>query len=147
MLKSNITAIEVLRNWDIKSVTDITGFGLAGHLAEMVEASEVQAELFSGKIPLLPGTEDCAKQGISSSLLSENQKRVSVSLAHDSSAVQSMAPILFDPQTSGGLLFGIPSEQTAPCLQQLQSHGWPQAAVVGRIHPTAEGQAEITLSP
>ena len=147
MLKSNITAIEVLRNWDIKCVTDITGFGLAGHLAEMVEASEVQAELFSGKIPLLPGTEDCAKQGISSSLLSENQKRVSVSPAHDSSAVKSMAPILFDPQTSGGLLFGIPSEQTAPCLQQLQSHGWPQAAVVGRIHPTKEGQAEITLSP
>ena len=101
--------------------TDITGFGLAGHLIEMLEASETAATVNLGRIPHLPGAADAIAAGIQSSLAPSN--RLTVAKIDASSAVR-QAPafeLLFDPQTCGGLLLGM-SDASAEQLNSAIDH-------------------------
>ncbi|MFP6764870.1 MAG: selenide, water dikinase SelD [Planctomycetaceae bacterium] len=134
MLKSNQVAAGVAREHNCTAMTDVTGFGLAGHLLEMLDGSGVSATLRLSDIPLLSGFPEVAGAGIESTLAPANREledRLNWDGA-DSMAASPEASALFDPQTSGGLLIAVRPEHQAAALQSLLQAGCP-AAVIGVI--------------
>ena len=147
MLRSNASAVPILQQHKVAGATDCTGFGLIGHLAEMMEASSVDALLEIGKIPLLEGAVECAQNKIFSSLHPQNQQQRAI-IANDADfQTDPRYPALFDPQTSGGLLFGVANAKADNCLQQLRQAGWKHAQIVGNILSKTARQPQLTLRP
>ena len=145
MQVSNRRAAALLRAAGATACTDITGFGLLGHLVEMTRPSAVDAELDLAAIPWLEGALDCVRAGITSSLQPANVRlrraiRNQVEVASDPRYA-----LLFDPQTAGGLLAGVPAERAAACLSALRAQGYPQAAVIGRVLPMSDELAPVTV--
>lgn len=125
-----------------RAMTDVTGFGLAGHLIAMAEASGVGATLDLGAVPLLPGAEALAAAGVRSSLWLENARAAE---RLDAAAALRQTPrwdLLFDPQTCGGLLAAVPSDAAEALLAELASRGDRAAARIGEI---TEGPARIAV--
>ena len=146
MLLSNQEAAEVFLEHGATACTDITGFGLLGHLMEMVKASGVAVELDLEAIPVLEGALDTLEKGITSSLQPQNL-RTSYYIRNLSEVSASPKyPILFDPQTSGGLLAAVPSEQADLCLAALQAKGYVQSRIVGRVIPAREGVKPVAIA-
>ncbi len=141
MLLSNCEASKCLLAHDATACTDVTGFGLLGHLSEMLNASQVSAELNLDAIPLLPGALELSKSGIRSTLYPENE--VHASILSGGMPPHPGAPILFDPQTAGGLLGTVPASQLESCLESLRTKGYADAAQVGTI--TESGQPSVSL--
>jgi selenide,water dikinase len=143
MLVSNRAAAEVFREAGVRACTDITGFGLAGHLLEMLDGSQMSARLSQSAVPCYAGFEKVVDRGIVSSLHRDNAKVTC--------RVQGPAPLpawLFDPQTSGGLLAALPASAVASTLQQLQQAGSTRARVIGEVASLAADQAPgIRLEP
>jgi selenide,water dikinase len=135
MLQSNQAAAACLAAHGATACTDITGFGLAGHLYEMVRASQMAVELELEAIPALEGAIATLQKGIVSSLQPENL-RIAHYIAHSKSEQLSQSAkysLLFDPQTSGGLLASIPVEQASQCLDNLHSLGYAQSCIIGKV--------------
>jgi selenide, water dikinase len=131
MLQSNQLAIAIFQSHQIHTCTDISGFGLVGHLGEMVNASQVSAEIILSQVPMLPGAIAIQKMGIFSSLYAQNlqaEKLVSFSSSQSQNLLYSL---LFDPQTSGGLLGAVPSDRAVDCLAKLREQGYIQAQTIG----------------
>jgi selenide,water dikinase len=144
MQQSNLQAALIMRQHGASACTDITGFGLLGHLLEMLQASGARACLTIDAIPLLPGARECLEQGWLSTLHGENAWHQQ-QLNRKPSACPASEQILYDPQTAGGLLFAIPAKQTAVCLDDLQRAGY-QAACIGEVCPgDAANPALVTL--
>jgi len=139
MLQSNQTGAHILRAHGATACTDLTGFGLLGHLVEMTRPSGVDAELQMSTLPLLDGAVDCIKAGIVSSLQPANVRLRRALRNADEFVGDPRYPLLFDPQTAGGLLASVPAEQASACVQALQAAGYAHTAIIGRI--TAQGQA------
>ena len=134
MLRSNGPASAVFREAGVAACTDVTGFGLAGHLLEMLDAGRVSARLTAKALPLYPGFAEVVSQGVLSTLHGDN--------ARAACRVRGTAPAwLFDPQTSGGLLAAVPAAAAAPTLERLREAGAPDAAMIGEVTPTAAGEA------
>lgn len=134
MLASNRAAAALARELDLTAVTDVTGFGLGGHLLEMLDASGVTARLDLDALPLLPGFESLATGGVRSSLDPSNREiesRIDVARPTDRSTARYAA--LFDPQTSGGLLLAIPADKVTDGLRRLEGAGYADAAVVAEV--------------
>jgi selenide,water dikinase len=133
MRVSNQAAAQILSAHGATACTDLTGFGLLGHLVEMTRPSGVDAELHLSALPLLDGATDCIKMGFLSSLQADNL-RLRRAVRHAEDFVQDLRyPLLFDPQTAGGLLASVPAAQAQACLQALQAAGYAQAAIIGQI--------------
>ena len=115
--------------------TDVSGFGLAGHLHEMLTASGMGAVVRLAAIPALPGARALAAHGIESTLAPANRH-----LLGDGPD----AALLVDPQTSGGLLLGLPPVRAEACLQALLDAGL-NAAIVGEVEPERQGQGRIRV--
>lgn len=135
MLQSSQRASEILREHGAVACTDITGFGLAGHLVEMLEASGVAAEVQLQSLPRLAGAASCLKAGVLSSLYPENFKLWDRVTNGHVAPEHPAFPLLFDPQTSGGLLSGIPESNVANCLEALREAGYERASRIGRVRP------------
>lgn len=133
MLLSNQAAAACLMQHRITACTDITGFGLLGHLLEMVKASGVNVELFLESVPVLEGAIETAQKGIISSLHPENSKFSRHIANLEQVSTQAIYPILFDPQTAGGLLAAIPATQATACISELQALGYSHARIIGRV--------------
>ena len=125
MARSNGAAAAVLRRFAVSACTDVTGFGLAGHLLEMLLASGAGAVLDGGALPALPGARALAAQGIESTLAPENRAAIDLP---DGVHIA----LLADPQTSGGLLAGLPASQAEACIAALWAAGC-EAVIVGRV--------------
>jgi selenide,water dikinase len=149
MLLSNQKAAECLIQSGATACTDITGFGLLGHLMEMIKASEkeiaINVEINLEAIAILDGAKETVAQGILSSLHPENF-RVACQI-HNLAEVQHHAnfPLLFDPQTSGGLLASIPQNQAHDCLAALKDLGYPHSHIIGEIKPGRGGVLPINI--
>jgi selenide,water dikinase len=142
MLRSLGPCVPVMRTHGASAGTDVTGFGLAGHLLEMLEASGVDAEIDLDALPLLAGAAELSDAGHESTLKPGNEGAVSAAL----NAVPHRAyPLLFDPQTAGGLLFGVPEAQAEACLAALHAGPAPDAAIIGRAVARAGAGAHIGL--
>ncbi len=130
MLISNAAAARILRARGATACTDVTGFGLAGHLLEMLRASGIAARLDLNAIPVLEGAAETAAAGHLSSIQPENL-RVRHDIEAASRAMRSERwPLIFDPQTAGGLLFSIASDRAQACLAALVEAGY-DAAIIG----------------
>lgn len=127
MLQANASAAEIFSAGGVTACTDVTGFGLAGHLLEMLQASGVSARLDIESVPLYPGFNEVTAQGIRSSLFDDN--------ARAGSHVHGPKPPawLFDPQTSGGLLGGVAADEVQNVLECLRETGSGHAARIGTV--------------
>ncbi|MCS7270098.1 MAG: selenide, water dikinase SelD [Gemmataceae bacterium] len=130
LLQSNRAAARLADQTGLQACTDVTGFGLAGHLLEMLDASRLSARLWSHRVPRLPGFDELAQQGILSTLHADN--------ARWEYRIHSSAPLpawLFDPQTCGGLLLGVPREHANQFVSSLHQAGYHRAAIIGETIP------------
>ena len=133
LLASNGAASRILREHGVKSCTDVTGFGLAGHLLEMLRASSQRADVSLSVLPSFSGAKESLENGIESSLHRRN-RLASEEMEVDSGLLRdSRFQLLFDPQTSGGLLAGVPAENADACLRGLHAAGYPEACVIGEV--------------
>jgi len=133
MLVSSRAAAACLQGFGASACTDVTGFGLAGHLFEMARASGCAVELSIDRLPVYPGVVDLARRGIESSLKPQNIRIRHAIVDQEDLAAHENYPLIFDPQTAGGLLASVPPESAQPCLQQLFELGYPQAQIIGRV--------------
>ncbi len=130
MRRGNADASRILRAHGVASCTDVTGYGLAGHLSEMLRASGLSACIDLQTIPVLPGSRELADKGIASTLAEANRREAG--LPDDVASA-----LLVDPQTSGGLLAGVPAERTTACLAALHAAGL-HAAAIGWLEPPGD---------
>jgi selenide,water dikinase len=142
MRQSARAAAEIFAVYGATAMTDVSGFGLAGHLGEMLRASSATAELDLASIPLYPGARDLAAGGIVSTLLPENLALDGIICGDLDQATRAL---LFDPQTAGGLLAGIPQSRAAECISVLTAAGYTAAAVIGSVREA--GKAEPSIVP
>ena len=117
-------------------MTDVTGFGLAGHLAEMLIASNAKAVITPANIPLLPGFQSTVSKGIESTLAPDNRAVASKIEISGAELESNESAVLFDPQTSGGLLLGVSKDSVKEVLQFLADQGFVESAVVGSVVET-----------
>lgn len=134
MLISNSKAAKLAEKYRAHAVTDITGFGLLGHLCEMLKtSSDLYLELKSSDIPAFTGAKELALNGVRSSLFQQNQ----LSCHHliDTNNVASNLPyeLLHDPQTSGGLAISCPPDSSSELLNELKNSGYASAAIIGAV--------------
>jgi selenide,water dikinase len=144
MCTLNKTAAEVGVELGVKACTDVTGFGLAGHLLEMARASGCSVRLDSASVPVLEGALDAASMGLVPAGAHSNRNFFSAWSQIDPAVSPEIIDLMFDPQTSGGLLLAIPEERGEELLQSLAQEGVAVAAKVGQVldfHP--EGLMEI----
>jgi selenide,water dikinase len=125
--------------------TDVTGFGLLGHLLEMLSVSGVDAVLDPAAIPALDGALDLFARSVASSLAAANRAALSA-LAEESGPSDPLAALLIDPQTAGGLLAGVPAECAAACLAELAALGY-RAAEIGVVVPLSGSAPRVRLEP
>jgi selenide,water dikinase len=145
MLLSNRRGAQILREFGATACTDLTGFGLLGHLLEMTRPSGVDAELQLSALPLLEGALETVAAGIVSSLQPANV-RLRRALRNQAEFVaDARYPLLFDPQTAGGLLASVPAHQAEACVAALRAAGYPHTAVIGRILAQGDALAPVSL--
>jgi selenide, water dikinase len=147
MLQSNAAASQIFLTQGATACTDVTGFGLLGHLVEMVRASQVSVTLQMSAIPFLPGAVATTSIGIVSSLYPQNQRAQNWIENLSTIAPHPHFPLLFDPQTSGGLLASLPADRAETCLTALLAAGY-SSVIIGQIQPGLENAAlPITIEP
>jgi selenide,water dikinase len=135
MLTTHATAAAELARFEVHALTDVTGFGLAGHLAEMLRRGGLQARLQLGALPVLPGASELSAQGVRSSLHRQNERLIPAITVADRDTSPDRYALLFDPQTSGGLLLALPAAQAPACVAALRAVGYT-AAAIGYISAT-----------
>ncbi len=143
MAALNRTAAEVMSAYKVHACTDITGFGLLGHLAEMVVDSEVGVQLDTADLPLLPETLAFAAMGLIPAGAYKNRefRQSAVSVAH--SVDRAVVDALYDPQTSGGLLIGVDAKDAAALLENLRSRNIDDAAIIGEVTTDHRGAIHV----
>lgn len=130
----NKTAIEMALGYDLHGCTDVTGFGLLGHLLEMARGSHAHIHIDYDGLPFYSGALDMYKKGQTTGSNSANRQMVA---RHAPSFARELSPeqeeLLYDPQTSGGLLLALPKEQVKPLLMALHQAGVGEAAWIGEV--------------
>ncbi len=133
MRQPSAVAAKTLFDHGATSCTDVTGFGLLGHLVEMCKGSNAAAVLDMDAVPILPGALECVESGITSSLQPANV-RLSRAVANPSTVSGAPKyPLLFDPQTAGGMLASVPSENASAAVDALRSAGYPHTTIIGEV--------------
>jgi selenide,water dikinase len=127
----------------VSAATDVTGFGLVGHLTGMLEASKVAAEIAFDSLPILPHAKNLASRGVIPGGTERNfQAADRVEWAAELSLAERY--LCVDAQTSGGLLLAVPSENEAALLAALREEHTPAAVVIGRVVAGAPGRIRVT---
>ena len=144
MLKPNDAAADAARRSEVHAVTDVTGFGLAGHLLEILDASALDAHINLSRLPLLPGAKQLLQDGLESTLAPANrQVEFRTICENDTLKLQPEFAALFDPQTSGGLLLSVSMDNEAQLHARLRDAG-VDARTIGELRATP-GPATIHL--
>ena len=133
MATLNRDAARVMADFAVSACTDVTGFGLLGHLAEMIAGSATRVRIDAGAVPVLPEARDFAAIGLVPAGAYKNReyRRSMVDMAEDFDPL--LRDILFDPQTSGGLLIGLAEKQAPALVARLREAGVEAAAIVGQV--------------
>lgn len=137
----NRSACEVFREFEIHACTDITGFGLGGHATEMAAASDRTIVIDTEKLPLLPDVEMYASMGLIPGGAYRNREYANKT-GVKSSAVLWKEDVVFDPQTSGGLLAAVPEKDVPYIMEELNAAGL-QAGVIGEVTDRQEWTLEL----
>jgi selenide, water dikinase len=145
MLLSNQAAGYCVHRHGANACTDITGFGLLGHLVEMTRSSGKIVELDLNALPVLDGALQMIEAGIFSSLQEQNVRLRRAIKDPGELREHKNFPLLFDPQTSGGLLAAIPAENAMACLTELLALGYPASVVIGKVTNDTESLESVSL--
>jgi selenide,water dikinase len=145
MLQSSRHAAGCVYRHGATSCTDVTGFGLLGHLVEMVKPSGVDVALDLDAIPLLDGAVDTIRMGIFSSLQPQNVRLRRAIRDGEKLADVERYPLIFDPQTAGGLLASVPDGNAEACLAELKRLGYTHAAIIGSVMPASDHLEPISI--
>jgi selenide, water dikinase len=129
------------------AMTDITGFGLLGHLRNITSASKVSATIWSELVPILPAARDYVQAGISPGGTHANRRFLSRWVDYDPEIAESQQLLLCDAQTSGGLLAAIPGSHAAEVVRHLRYHELEAAAIVGSVDDGEPGRIRVKPSP
>ena len=133
MAALNRPAAHAMQRVGVNAATDITGFGLLGHLKSMVQGSGVSAEVNLSAVPVLPGTRELLDRGVAPGGTHRNVSSVNDAVQWHPDLTDNDRMLLCDAQTSGGLLMSVPEERVHALVSALREEGAPCAAVVGRI--------------
>jgi selenide,water dikinase len=140
MADLNRKAAEVMRGFRVHACTDVTGFGLLGHMCEMLGAGEIGIKIFLEAIPILPKAEEYAGMGLVPGGARRN-KEFYASKVHGAKGCRpTLLDILYDPQTSGGLLIAIPEEDAEGILRFLQEVGVKAARIIAEVVAKPKGR-------
>jgi selenide,water dikinase len=132
MRQSNREVARILIAHGATAMTDVTGFGLLGHLIEMLEQSGCGARIAADDVPAYAQAQELARAGLASTLLPENLALKSRIEAGPEIGDDRFA-LLFDPQTAGGLLAGVPAKAAERCIAELRAGPAPEAAAIGTV--------------
>lgn len=142
MTTLNADAADIMTEAGITAGTDVTGFGLLGHLRTMLRASGVSAEIDAAAVPLLPGARELAGAGLVPGGSKRNLEDVSADVSFADSVDEVSRILLADAQTSGGLLMAVPSDRVGDVVAQLKGTT-PAASIVGRVVMGVAGSIRV----
>ena len=143
MVRLNRRAAELLESFSPHACTDVTGFGLLGHALEMIEGSEVGLVIDHAALPIFPQTVYFAEQGIMPGGLHRNRKYREASVDLDTNIPRQMIDVLYDPQTSGGLLVALAASEAQRYLEELHTAGDENAALIGKFVEQPAGRVIV----
>jgi cysteine desulfurase len=143
MSQLNATATLVMNEFSVNACTDITGFGLLGHLSEMTIASGVEALLWAESIPVIQGAIELARSGMVPGGTLSNIDYFGSHISFAFPVSEGVKTLLFDSQTSGGLLISLPESDASRLLEKLNSNGIAEAACIGKIISSGKGMITV----
>ncbi len=143
MTQLNARTAAVMLRYDVHAATDVTGFGLAGHGFKMAYGSGVTLSIEESDLPVLPGALELCREGMVPGGGKRNREYYGRHVKIAEEIEDEIAELLFDPQTSGGLLIALPPDQAEALLSDLQHDGNSEAAIIGRIITREQFAIEI----
>jgi len=144
MTTLNAAAAEAAVVAGVRAATDVTGYGLLGHLHRMLRASGVAGEVHAARVPFLPGAAELAAAGHVSGGTRANEAALREHVELEPGLPPVVATLLHDAQTSGGLLLAVPRENEAALVAALREAETPAAAVIGRLTDGPTGHIRVT---
>jgi selenide,water dikinase len=143
MTALNREASESMQEVGVNACTDITGFGLLGHAAEMIDGTDVGMVIDSKAVPYFPQAKELAEMGMIPAGLHRNRefRKNMVNIAE--AVPRYLQDILFDPQTSGGLLIAVPEKKATTLLEELHKRGVSEAVVIGVVVAEPRGRMQV----
>jgi len=141
MVELNRAAAEAMQTVGVHACTDITGFGLLGHLLEMMNGAQTAAELFAAQVPILPGVIELATAGAVPGGTRDNMRYTAEQVRYAAHISEVQRLVLNDAQTSGGLLIAVAEANAQPLVDELRRRGVATAATVGRVRERTDGVA------
>jgi selenide,water dikinase len=143
MTTLNRTASEVMMEVGVNACKDITGFGLLGHASEMIEGTEVGMVIDAAAVPIFPEAREYAGMGMVPGGTQRNREFRIDMVDIDSKVPQYLQDILFDPQTSGGLLIAVPKAKASRLLKRLHEEGIKEAVIIGEVVGEKKGRIRV----
>ncbi len=141
----NKTAANVLTKFDVRALTDVTGFGLLGHLRNVTSASNVHARIWADAVPVVSAAREYLAKGIAPGGTHANWRFLNEWVVYDDDISKDEQLLLCDAQTSGGLLASVRRDEAEGLVQALQSAGIDQAALVGQIEEGPRGKITVSI--
>jgi len=143
MVTLNDKASELMLTVDVHACTDVTGFGLLGHACEMIEGTDVGMLIYSSQVPFFPEVKELSEMGMIPGGLHRNRE-FRISMVEISPEIPLfMVDVLFDPQTSGGLLISVPRPEAEPLLERMHKEGIEEAAIIGEVVAEPKGRIVV----
>ena len=143
MKSLNKKPAELMDGLSVHACTDVTGFGLLGHSCEMIEGLDVGMRIFAARIPVFAKALEYARMGLIPGGTYRNQEYRASMVDIEYGIDEELVKVLFDPQTSGGLLIVLPDAEAGRLLSLLHAEGIREAAIVGEITPAHAGRIKI----
>ncbi len=144
MAALNRTPAELMMTVGVRACTDVTGFGLLGHACEMIEGTEVGMRVDSKRVPFFPEAQELADMGMVPGGLHRNRDFRKHMVDISESVQRSFEDVLYDPQTSGGLLISVASSDADALLREMHANGVEDAAIIGEV--VAEPKGRVVVS-
>lgn len=143
MDRLNRDAAAIMSRYPVHACTDVTGFGLLGHLAEMVTASDLGVRLEAARVPVIPECRELAAMGLLPAGAHRNREFRECLVDAAPGVERVLVHLLFDPQTSGGLLISVAPEAAESLAAEIRDHGDPDAAVIGKVMSAPPGRIRL----
>lgn len=140
MAELNKLASEAMVKAGVTTATDVTGFGLMGHLSEMASQSKVTVEIYADQVPFFEGVLDCVREELISGAIERNREYAAQFVEVTEGMSEEAEIALYDPQTSGGFLIAIGGDQGESFVKHLREEGLASAAIIGKVVSKSEGK-------
>lgn len=140
MAELNRIPAEIMEEIGVETATDVTGFGLMGHLSEMAAQSRVTVEIYANKVPVFEGVLDLIQQGMISGAIERNMEFASQYVTVSPGVSKERETVLYDPQTSGGLLMAVHPDRSKELVARLKTNGISHTSIIGKVVSKSEGK-------